>query len=292
MIRSVPWVAGCWGPMLRVMPSVSSSTLRRASAACPAMYASCWRSDSRSVMLVLRCERAPAAACVAGTPSASHDDSSSSAGVEAGRAGRRLAVEPDVGDDGLEALAAGHVEPAGGRVGLDRMVGGGCRRGGRPCCQARTGPRRRPPGCRATTPVRGLGGRGGDVGALLRRRLDIADASAGGLGVRAGLVGSSPGSAGGPRASGRQAPRPAARPRVWDRRAPRASVDRLGLGGRLLIGRVLLAAVGHVGRVGGLLGGRRGLGLGRRFGGGGGVGDGLAASSWPRPSPASRRPRR
>ena len=27
MIRSVPWVAGCCGPMLRVMPSVSSSTL-------------------------------------------------------------------------------------------------------------------------------------------------------------------------------------------------------------------------------------------------------------------------
>ena len=37
MIRSVPWVAGCCGPMLRVMPSVSSSTLRRASAAWAAM---------------------------------------------------------------------------------------------------------------------------------------------------------------------------------------------------------------------------------------------------------------
>ena len=34
MIRNVPCVAGCWGPMLRVMPSVSSSTLSRASAAC------------------------------------------------------------------------------------------------------------------------------------------------------------------------------------------------------------------------------------------------------------------
>ena len=38
MIRSVPWVAGCCGPMLRVMPSVSSSTLSRASAAWAAMY--------------------------------------------------------------------------------------------------------------------------------------------------------------------------------------------------------------------------------------------------------------
>jgi hypothetical protein len=37
MMRSVPWVAGCWGPMLRVMPSVSSSTFTRASAAWEAM---------------------------------------------------------------------------------------------------------------------------------------------------------------------------------------------------------------------------------------------------------------
>ena len=28
-MRRVPWVAGCCGPMLRVMPSVSSSTLTR-----------------------------------------------------------------------------------------------------------------------------------------------------------------------------------------------------------------------------------------------------------------------
>ena len=37
MMRSVPCVAGCCGPMLRVIPSVSSSTLSRASAACAAM---------------------------------------------------------------------------------------------------------------------------------------------------------------------------------------------------------------------------------------------------------------
>ncbi len=46
MIRSVPWVAGCCGPMLRVMPSVSSSTLSRASAACAAMYAQLLRGSA------------------------------------------------------------------------------------------------------------------------------------------------------------------------------------------------------------------------------------------------------
>ena len=46
MMRNVPCVAGCCGPMLSVIPSVSSSTLSRASAACAAMYESCCRSVS------------------------------------------------------------------------------------------------------------------------------------------------------------------------------------------------------------------------------------------------------
>ena len=43
-MRSVPWVAGCCGPMLRVMPSVSSSTLTRASAA--------WRGDVGELLAI------------------------------------------------------------------------------------------------------------------------------------------------------------------------------------------------------------------------------------------------
>src|SRR5215472_4483960 len=49
-MRSVPCVAGCWGPMLRVMPSASSSTLTRASAAWAAMYAVRWRSETVPVI--------------------------------------------------------------------------------------------------------------------------------------------------------------------------------------------------------------------------------------------------
>src|SRR5258706_8673528 len=40
--RSVPWVAGCWGPMLRIMSLDSSSTLMRVSARCFWMKASWW----------------------------------------------------------------------------------------------------------------------------------------------------------------------------------------------------------------------------------------------------------
>src|SRR3954465_887996 len=53
MTRRVPCVAGCWGPRLRTMPSLSSSTLMRMSAAWPATYASRCRS-LMAVMALLR----------------------------------------------------------------------------------------------------------------------------------------------------------------------------------------------------------------------------------------------